>query len=331
MTGKNRKSPEPALRIIFMGTPQFAVPSLEALLKSRHQILAVVTAPDRPAGRGKKLRPSAVKAFAEAHQLPVWQPTNLKDPGFLNQLREAAPDLIAVVAFRMLPREVWSLPARGTVNLHASLLPQYRGAAPINWALINGEEKTGVTTFLINERIDTGDLLQQEEVNIAPTDNAGSLHDKLMHTGAGLLRQTVDALASGHLKPQPQKAAEDIKPAPKIYPADTYLHPDESVTALHRKVRGLSPYPGARALIDYGHGPRVTWILRQTHPEYSRSVPEAPGQLVTNHKDELKIALQDGYLHLEQLQPPNKKNLNTREFLNGHRLETGAKMTAKPE
>ncbi|MCX7987518.1 MAG: methionyl-tRNA formyltransferase, partial [Bacteroidales bacterium] len=240
------------LRLVFMGTPEFAVPSLKILHESRHDVVAVVTAPDKPAGRGMKIQQSPVKIYALDHSLPVLQPVKLKDPDFIKHLAEYKADLFVVVAFRMLPAEVWQMPPKGTVNLHASLLPQYRGAAPINWAIINGECVTGVTTFFIEQEIDTGQIIFSEKVDIDPNETAGELHDKLMNIGAKLLLKTVDAIETGAFQPIPQNVISEIAPlkiAPKIFKDTCKINWNQSATHIHNLVRGLSPVPAAFAYL----------------------------------------------------------------------------------
>jgi methionyl-tRNA formyltransferase len=235
------------LRIIFMGTPEFAAHHLKILHERGANIVAAITAPDKPAGRGQKLKPSAVKEMALKLGIPVMQPEKLKNPDFLAELKSYRPDLQIVVAFRMLPEAVWALPPKGSFNLHASLLPQYRGAAPINWAVINGEKETGVTTFFLNHDIDTGNIIMQEKVPIAPNDSAGDVHDRLMEAGANLVVKTVEAIATDtvHEKAQSTENTTPLKPAPKIFKEDGRLDWNQSAASIHNKIRGLSPFPGA--------------------------------------------------------------------------------------
>lgn len=303
-------------RIVFMGTPEFAVGCLEELHRKSYEVVGVVTAPDRPSGRGKKLRPSPVKRFAEEQAFPLLQPTQLKNPEFLNTLKAWKPDIIVVVAFRMLPKEVWQIPPLGTFNLHASLLPDYRGAAPINWALIQGEEHTGVTTFLIDEAIDTGAILLQEATPIDPSENAGHLHDRLLEMAKGLIPKTIDGLVLQKLKPKPQAQPPHHKPAPKLNRENTEI-PWESSTPeqLMNHIRGLSPSPGAWTWFQEGTEEPIRikvmkahWILEKH--EYD------PLSWVVSHK-KILVALTDGFLHLEQLQWPGKKIMQDRELLNG--------------
>ncbi|HLU81570.1 MAG TPA: methionyl-tRNA formyltransferase, partial [Flavobacteriaceae bacterium] len=240
------------LQIVYMGTPEFAVAGLKKSIEAGHQIVAVVTAPDRPAGRGKKIKSSAVKDFALQNNLPVLQPPNLKSPDFVEELKKRSPDVIVVVAFRMLPKVVWEIPKYGTFNLHASLLPQYRGAAPINWAIINGETKTGVSTFFIDENIDTGEIILQKEIEIGFRESAGELHDKLMEAGADLIVETLSQIAENTIQPQKQKENEDLKPAPKLTPENTKIDFQKPLPAIYNQIRGLSPYPVAWAWLQHG-------------------------------------------------------------------------------
>ena len=238
------------MRIVFMGTPQFAVSSLAKLQKSEHKVTAVVTAPDKPAGRGRKLRTSAIKAYARSENLPILQPEKLRDPAFLKKLSAFAPDLIVVVAFRMLPRAVWKLPPKGTINLHASLLPYYRGAAPINWVLINGERETGLSTFFLDDQIDTGATIFQQSLSIAEDETAGSLHEKMLEPGAQLVLKTVNSIAEGAAPQVEQKMEEALPTAPKLSPSDTWVNFNAPLQEVFNHIRGLAPYPGARALIQ---------------------------------------------------------------------------------
>ena len=240
------------LRIVFMGTPEFAVTSLGKILDSGYQVVGVITAPDKPAGRGRKLTQSAVKKFALEKGLNVLQPTKLKDAGFLESLEALGANLFVVVAFRMLPEAVWKMPLYGTFNLHASLLPQYRGAAPINWAVINGEKETGITTFFINERIDTGEMILQERTEIGETETAGQLHDRLMVLGAGLVTKTIDLIAADKVKTEVQPESDELKPAPKIHKETCRVDWQKDARSIINLIRGLSPYPGAWSTLYNG-------------------------------------------------------------------------------
>jgi len=301
-----------------MGTPEFAVASLKALIDAGENVVAVVTVPDKPAGRGQKMHESAVKVFAKEHQIPVLQPVKLRDPEFIAVLRSYQADLQVVVAFRMLPEMVWDMPKHGTVNVHASLLPNYRGAAPINWAVINGEKKSGVTTFLLQHEIDTGNILFADEVEIAETDDAGILHDKLMAKGAQLIVKTVDAIRNGEINPVPQDdllAAEDVKHAPKIFKEDGEIDWNKDTASIYNKIRGLSPYPTAFTKLD-NKGLKIF----QTSKEI-KAHDLIPGTYVTDGKNLLKVATNDGYIHLLSIQIEGKKRMQIADFLRGYRFE----------
>ncbi len=295
-----------------MGTPGFAVPTLQKLIESGYEIAAVVTAPDRLGGRGKnQLLESDVKKFALEHNLRILQPEKLRDPEFVQTLHDLKPDMMIVVAFRMLPEMVWSIPHLGTFNLHGSLLPKYRGAAPINWAIIQGEKETGVTTFLLDKAIDTGQLLLQQSIPIEETDNAGTLHDKMMHLGADLVLATVQQLESGTLQPSPQKDQESTH-APKIFKETCQIDFTKSGKEIYNFIRGLSPFPGAWTLM----GDKELKILEALfHPKQSNL---NPGEwTVRNQK--LEYGTIDGILEVLSLQPEGKKRMTIREFLNGYR------------
>lgn len=323
MENKNFKSVnEKSLRILFMGTPDFAVGILDRLLQEGLQVVGVVTAPDKPAGRGKKLKASAVKVFASAHQLTIYQPTNLKDPDFIEALKSLDLDLIVVVAFRMLPEVVWKLPKRGTFNLHASLLPSYRGAAPINWAIINGEKETGVTTFFIDEKIDTGVIIASEKQSIAPCDTAGSLHDKLMDKGAKLVVKTIKLIAHGNIKTQIQ-AHQAATLAPKLYKNNTKVDWQMPLEKVYNFIRGLSPYPTAWSTFD-SDNTKYDVKLYHVRPEYVLH-EEDPGSIITD-KSHIKVACKDGFLYLEQIQLPGKKAMDAKSLLNGFRFSEDAFM-----
>lgn len=310
-----------------MGTPDFAVESLKALVESGKKIIAVVTAPDKPAGRGRELNESPVKKYALANKLPVLQPLKLKDPEFLAQIHSLKPALIVVVAFRMLPKTIWEIPPYGTINLHASLLPQYRGAAPINRAIINGEDKTGVTTFLIEEEIDTGKILLQKEVQITGSDNAGTLHDKLAAVGAALLNETVDKLMKKDLQPTDQEAVLKnhaiLHPAPKIFRETCRIDWNKPLVNIHNHIRGLSPIPAAWTELMNEGGTISPVKIFETKPENSNHALTA-GKILTDGKTYLKVACQEGFLHLLYLQIPGKKPLAVTEFLKGFRLGENA-------
>lgn len=308
------------MRIVFMGTPEFAVASLAALQESSHELVAVVTAPDKPAGRGKKLSPSAVKRYALEHDLQLLQPLKLRDPDFIAQLQELAADLFVVVAFRMLPKAVWELPPLGSINLHASLLPQYRGAAPINWAIIHGESETGLTSFFLREEIDTGPVIFQTSLSIDPDENAGHLHDRMMLAGAQLLQKTVEAIARGNAPQLPQKLASKapLKQAPKIFKEDCHLDFRDTVISLHNRIRGLAPYPGAFAYWERPEQERQSLKLLAARPALDLNQPLAPaGKLYKLGRKRLFVAAKDGWLELLKLQTAGRKAMNSADFLNG--------------
>ncbi len=302
------------LRIVFFGTPAFAVASLQALVAAGAPVVAVVTAPDKPAGRGLQLSMTPVKEAALALGIPVLQPPRLKDPEFLEALRALAADLHVVVAFRMLPEAVWAMPPLGTINVHASLLPRYRGAAPINWAIIHGETETGVTTFRLKHAIDTGNLLLQDRVPITAEDNAGTLHDRLMLAGASLLVRTVEGLAAGSIDAVPQPEGEGLAHAPKIFREHLQMDWNRSAAALHNFVRGLSPHPGAFTQI----GGKVIKVYA-SRPETAEHGVK-PGTPDTDGKSYLRLAAADGWLYLLELQQEGKKRMPVGDFLRGFRL-----------
>ena len=305
------------MRIIFMGTPQFAVTSLDALLKAGCDIVAVVTAPDKPAGRGQKLNESAVKQYALTNGLKILQPEKLRNPDFLDELKSLNADLQVVVAFRMLPEAVWNMPQKGTINLHASLLPQYRGAAPINWAIINGEKESGVTTFFLKQDIDTGDILFTEKVTLTGHETAGDLHDRLMHKGAGLLVKTVKGVESGRYNEHPQSALLDgieLKHAPKIFKEDCLIDWNQSSETIYNKIRGLSPIPTAYTLLNEK-------ILKVFSAEFQIAHPGIqPGGFLTDNKTYLKFAAKDGFVSLTDIQLEGKKRMDIEQFLRGVKL-----------
>ena len=309
------------IRIVFMGTPDFAVESLKALVENGYQVVGVITAPDKPAGRGRQLTESAVKQYAVQQNLRVLQPEKLKNPEFIAELESLKADLQIVVAFRMLPEIVWNMPPMGTFNLHGSLLPQYRGAAPLNWAVINGETETGVTTFLLSHEIDTGKILFQEKIEITETDTVGNLHDQLMVIGAKLVLKTVDALVSGSIEAIDQEQLIDqpdrIKQAPKLFKDDCRIDWNKDSESVRNLIRGLSPYPAAWTELIH---PGKTEILNAkiyavTHDYSSLSV--APGTLFTDGKKFLKIACSDGWLSITEIQLSGKKRMKIEELLRG--------------
>ncbi len=299
-----------------MGTPDFAVASLKALSDNGFNIVGVVTAADKPAGRGQKINESAVKKYAVEHGLRVLQPVKLKDPAFLNDLRSLDADLQVIVAFRMLPEVVWNMPSKGTINLHASLLPQYRGAAPINWAIINGEKESGVSTFFLKQEIDTGDLLFAEPVEIGESDTAGDLHDKLMATGAQLLVRTVKAIEQGKYNELPQPASAHLKNAPKIFKEDCLVNWDQPVEKVYNFIRGLSPYPTA-----FTHLNKKSLKIFGAIPEQSNSGSK-PGTFITDNKTYLKFVCTDGLISVTDLQLEGKKRMKIDEFLRGNMVNS---------
>jgi methionyl-tRNA formyltransferase len=303
------------MRIVFLGTPDFAVPSLEILLDNGHDVAAVVTAPDKPGGR-QGLQQSAVKKFAEGRGLKTLQPEKLKNPAFLEELRALRADLNIVVAFRMLPEALWAAPPLGTMNLHGSLLPKYRGAAPINWAVINGEAETGVTTFLLKHQIDTGDLLFQEKIAIGPDETAGELHDRMMHIGARLVLQSVQALENGSARPLPQADAQATH-APKIFHDTCRINFEQPARQVHNFVRGLSPYPGAWTIWE---GKTLKILRTAVESGAAAAASEAAPEWLSDGKNFLKIKALDGFVSILDLQLEGKRRMNVREFLNGHRM-----------
>ncbi len=297
-----------------MGTPDFAVASLDALVQANFDVVAVVTAPDKPAGRGQKLNESAVKKYAVEKGIPVLQPEKLKNPEFIEELKSYQADLQVVVAFRMLPVMVWNMPAKGTINLHGSLLPQYRGAAPINHAIINGEKESGVTTFFLKEEIDTGDIIMSDSVAIADDETAGDLHDKLMAVGAQLLVKTLHAIEAGEVTEQPQPQSDDLKHAPKIFKEDCKIDWNNSAQQIHNLIRGLSPYPTAFTALNDKN-------LKVFKAEIEDKEPGiAAGGFLTDGKTYLKFAAKDGFIKLLDIQYEGKKRMLIEDFLRGMRL-----------
>lgn len=314
------------LRIVFMGTPDFAVSSLSALLANGYRVVAVITAPDKPAGRGKKLSQPAVKKFALEHGLKVLQPPKLKNPEFLKELAAFRADLQVVVAFRMLPEQVWDMPPMGTINLHASLLPQYRGAAPIHHAIINGEKQTGLTTFLLQKEIDTGNILLQKKLKIEPEETVGELHDRMMVAGGHLLLETIEQLRKGEIKPIDQQqlitAGTVLKTAPKIYKDDCRIEWNNDLNTVHNFIRGLSPYPGAFSLLHSPKGETITVKIFKVSREKSAEQLH-PGTILTDAKSYIKVAVVGGFVQLHELQIAGKKRLKTTELLRGFTLDDG--------
>lgn len=327
------------LRIVFMGTPEFAVASLDALVKAGYNIVGVITAPDKPAGRGMKMNESAVKKYAAEHGLKVLQPDKLKNPSFTDELKSLKADLQIVVAFRMLPEIVWNMPPMGTINVHGSLLPQYRGAAPINWAVINGEKETGVTTFKLKHEIDTGDILLQESFPIGDDETAGEVHDRMKEIGAALLVKTVDGLAGGTLEERPQRKERPqstvnspqtsigflqstvdrgpstmLKHAPKIFTETCKIDFTKTVEEVHNLIRGLSPFPGAFTELN-GKMLKIYRSKKETS-----SYPSKEGKYETDGKTFLKFRCNNGYVHVLELQLEGKRKMTVEEFLRGYRI-----------
>ena len=303
------------LRIVFFGTPDFAVGCLKGLVDAGANIIAVVTMPDKPAGRGQQLQESAVKQYALAQGFPVLQPEKMKAPEFLDALKALNADLQVVVAFRMMPEVVWNMPPMGTINVHGSLLPQYRGAAPINWAIINGEKETGVTTFKLKHEIDTGDILLQQKVSIRADDNAGTMHDKLMHAGAELLVRTVIGIADGTLNEVPQGSipVTALKHAPKIFKEDLIINWNKPVAEIDNLIRGMSPYPAAHTML----GDKTIKVYSS---DYRMEAPNAiTGTYETDNATYLRFAAKDGWVYIDELQMEGKKRMNVVDFLRGFR------------
>ena len=306
------------LRIVFMGTPDFAVESLKILVENGFNVVGVITAPDKPAGRGQKLRKSPVKVYAESAGLKVLQPTNLKDPAFLHDLKALEAHLQIIVAFRMLPEVVWNMPPLGTFNLHASLLPQYRGAAPINWAVINGEKETGVTTFFLQHEIDTGNIILQKKISIGPDDNAGVVHDQLMVTGAELVLKTVEQIVAGEVKTIPQEKLADnevLKPAPKIFKNDCKIDWSQTAQTIHNKIRGLSPYPAAWSELQLVDGKKIPFKVFEA--EMAVCKDGGPGSVSSDGKSFIEVVTGEGCIRIKRIQLAGKKQLAVQDFLRG--------------
>ncbi|MBR4803961.1 MAG: methionyl-tRNA formyltransferase [Bacteroidales bacterium] len=312
--------------IVFMGTPDFAVASLEAVHQAGYDIKAVVTVPDRQSGRGQKITFSPVKDYALKHDLPLLQPEKLRDEAFLEDLRNLNADLFIVVAFRMLPKVVWDMPKMGTFNLHASLLPDYRGAAPINWAVMNGETESGVTTFMLNERIDEGGILLQEKTPISPDDNAGTLHDRLMMIGKDLVLRTVEGLADGTLTPRPQPTVAQPKNAPKIFKDDCRIDWNKPGEDIVNFVRGLSPYPAAFMELEYPNGDVLPFKIFDV--TFEKGTSNADFSIVTDQKKYLKIAVNGGFVVVNSLQMGGKRRNSIENFLIGNNV-TNCKLVIK--
>nr|AOE08645.1 methionyl-tRNA formyltransferase [uncultured bacterium]CBL80586.1 methionyl-tRNA formyltransferase [uncultured Leeuwenhoekiella sp.] len=315
------------LRIVFMGTPDFAVAGLQKLVENKYNIVGVITAPDRPAGRGQKLQQSAVKNYAQSQNLKVLQPTNLKDASFIEELKSLNANLQIVVAFRMLPEVVWKMPELGTFNLHASLLPDYRGAAPINWAIIKGETETGVSTFFIDEKIDTGAIILQKKLSISPEENAGSLHDRLMHTGSNLILETVKLIEKGPVETRIQPKQEQIHTAYKLDRTNTRIDWNRPIEEIHNLIRGLSPYPVAYTHFvnedDKEHQLKVYAASKASNIDLDSN--GTIGKIITK-ENKLFVAGIDGWIELLEIQLSGKKKMQVKDLLNGFTFDQNAKM-----
>ena len=311
------------LKVVFFGTPDFARASLEAIHTSAHEVVGVVTVADKASGRGQKVHQSPVKTYAVEHGLPLFQPEKLRNEEFLSQIQSLNADIFVVVAFRMMPKVLFSMPRLGTFNLHASLLPDYRGAAPINYAVINGETKSGVTTFFINEKIDEGNILLQAETEISPEDNAGTLHDRLMEIGAKLVVETLDGLAEGKLTEIPQNQKENPKTAYKIFKEDTKIDWEKEVEVIHNFIRGMSPYPAAFTVLEVGGEQKILKIFKGKFQKIQHS--KENGEIEIS-KNEFKIYAKNGVYFPEELQLEGKKRMNLKDFLNGFHSFDGLKL-----
>ncbi|SMO61732.1 methionyl-tRNA formyltransferase [Chryseobacterium rhizoplanae] len=305
-----------SLKVVFLGTPEFAKTSLEAIHQSHHQVVGVVTVADKASGRGQKIHQSPVKVYAEENNIPVFQPEKLRNPEFLEELRKLDADVFVVVAFRMMPKVLFEMPKMGTFNLHASLLPDYRGAAPINYAVINGEEKSGATTFFINEKIDEGNILLQQEIEILPDENAGSLHDRLMEMGSKLVVKTLDGLAEDSIEEKPQPQVEHPKNAYKIFKEDTRIKWNQSSKTIHQFILGMSPYPAAFTTLKIENEEKGLKIFGG---KFELSDHEKPAGTLDISKNEFKIYTQDGMYYPLELQLEGKKRMTVKDFLNGFR------------
>lgn len=311
------------LKVVFFGTPDFARASLEAIHTSVHEVVGVVTVADKASGRGQKVQQSPVKTYAVEHDLPLFQPEKLRNEEFLSQIQSLNADIFVVVAFRMMPKVLFSMPRLGTFNLHASLLPDYRGAAPINYAVINGETKSGVTTFFINEKIDEGNILLQAETEISPEDNAGTLHDRLMEIGAKLVVETLDGLAKGKLTEIPQNQKENPKTAYKIFKEDTKIDWEKEVEVIHNFIRGMSPYPAAFTILEVGGEQKILKIFKGKFQKIEHSKENGAIEI---SKNEFKIYAKNGVYFPEELQLEGKKRMNLKDFLNGFHSFDGLKL-----
>lgn len=311
------------LKIVFMGTPDFAVATLKVLVENQYDIVGVITAPDKPAGRGRKLNESAVKQYAKSKNLTVLQPTNLKSEDFLKKLSALHANLQIVVAFRMLPKVVWQMPKLGTFNLHASLLPNYRGAAPINWVIINGEQNTGVSTFFIDEKIDTGAMILQQETPIEPDENAGSLHDKLMAIGSELVLDTVKLIENNSVKTTPQKDSANIKTAYKLNKENCKINWNAPINTIYNHIRGLSPYPAAWCTLVNG---KDTLNIKIYQVEKDLKNHDLDIGTIISSKNDLRVAVTKGFIILKEIKLPGKRALDIKSLLNGYAFDTNAKM-----
>ena len=311
------------LRIVFMGTPDFAVTILKHLVENKHTIVGVITAPDKPAGRGRKLNKSAVKKYAVSQNLNILQPTNLKNQDFIDELSGLKANLQIVVAFRMLPKVVWQMPEFGTFNLHASLLPEYRGAAPINWAIINGDTKTGVTTFFIDDKIDTGEIILQKEIAIKENEIVGELHDRLMHLGADVVLETLQLIKENKVVTQKQPELEE-KTAYKLFPDNCKIDWSDRLENIYNKVRGLNPYPAAWTTI-YNNDIETTAKLYKVSKEFVNHTDEI-GKIISTKKT-LKVAVVNGYLMIDEIKLAGKKKMDVQNLLNGFQFSSNSKMT----
>ncbi len=311
------------LRIVFMGTPEFAVASLKNIIDSGYNVVGVITAPDKPAGRGRKLHQSAIKIYAESQNLKVLQPTNLKEEAFIEELKALKANVQVIVAFRMLPKIVWQMPEYGTFNLHASLLPNYRGAAPINWAVINGEKETGVTTFFIDEKIDTGEIILKKKVNIKKKESAGELHDKLMAVGSDLVIDTLQLIENGKVETKAQLQNEKLRDAPKLNKDNCRIDWNDSRRNIYNKVRGLNPYPGAWTVLKNGDEEVIMKIYGCKKEKKKHDL--SYGNIIIEN-NELKISVRKGYIYIKELQLPGKRKMDVKSLLNGYRFSKDAKV-----
>ncbi|GGI57729.1 methionyl-tRNA formyltransferase [Winogradskyella haliclonae] len=312
------------LRIVFMGTPDFAVATLKNLIDYNYNIVGVITAPDRPAGRGRKLKASAVKEFAVANNLNVMQPTNLKSEAFVDELKTLNANLQIVVAFRMLPKVVWQMPEFGTFNLHASLLPNYRGAAPIHWAIINGEEKTGVTTFFIDEKIDTGAIIMKEETGITDNETVGELHNKLMAIGSNLVIKTIKQIEADNVKTTIQPKDKNLKTAYKLNRENCKIDWNQNIDHIYNKIRGLNPFPTAWCYLD--NGDKEHMAIKVYAVSKLLALHNYENGTIKISDNEIKVACKNGYIKVEELQLPNKRKMDSKSLLNGFEFDKNAKM-----